>query len=182
MIYLGRRASREGWVSFDSDPGLRETKARLQGDCLPCLTGLLEQLRGGADRIALGPAWDCWKVIALLPGEDEALELLGSFGDAHPGERVRGKVGRGGADRRNWALIFHTRTEENRDRLLALLREVAARRSPVPQIFCSRGCGRPYQDLLGPWEEWEPTTPVRHPQRVARIMAALRESLYGSPR
>lgn len=182
MIYLGRRASREGWVSFETDSLLRETKAHLYRDCLPCLTGLLEQLKAGGDRIDLGPAWECWKVAVLTPGRDQGLDLLHRFGEAHPGESVRGKLGKGGEDRATWAVIFHTRSEERRDRLLPLLRELAGQIGPGLPVFFSRGCGNPYEVLLGPWQEWERVSPVRHPERVRTVTAALRESLYGASR
>ncbi|MDW7711076.1 MAG: hypothetical protein SCH98_11435 [Deferrisomatales bacterium] len=182
MIYLGGRASREGWVSFETDPLLRRTKEGLHENCLPCLTGLLEQLRAGAERVDLGPAWECWKVVALTPTREDALGLLERFSQAHPDEEVRGKVGGGRDDRPTWAVIFHTRSEARRDRLLELVRDLSRRRPPDIPTFCSRGCGIPYEELLGPWQGWEPVSPIRHPERRARVVASLRESLYGAAR
>lgn len=178
-IHLGRRASREGWVSFETHPQLERTKERLRARCLPCLMGLLEQLRSDPEQIELREAWACWKVVAVTGGREECLEVLEEFSRAHPDEYVYGKYGRGGADREGCAVIFHTETEERRDRLLELLGEVAARRSPPLRVFASRACGRPYEELLGPWQAWTPVSPVRHPERLERIRAALRQSLYG---
>lgn len=181
-IHLGRRASREGWVSFETHPQLRRTKERLHARCLPCLTGLLEQLKGGGAGLELREAWECWKVVAVLAGPEECLAVLEEFSLTYPQEYVYGKFGRGGEDREGCAVIFHTERQDRCDQLLALLGEVAARRSPTPRVFCSRACGRPYAELLGPWEEWSRVTPLRHPERVDRVKSALRQSLYGQDR
>jgi len=181
-IHLGRHASREGWVSFETHPRLLRTKERLHARCLPCLTGLLEQLRAGLAAVELREAWDCWKVTAVTRSREECLELLRDFSETHPGEYVYGKFGKGRADRDTFALIFHTEDAQRRDELLALLGAVAARRAPPCRVFASRACGNPYEDLLGPWERWRPVSPILHPDRVAPVVASLRESLHGSPR
>jgi len=182
VIHLGRHASREGWVSFESDSQLRRTKERLHRRCLPCLTGLLEQLKGSPDRVELTFAWDCWKVVALTAGRDECLALLERFSAAHPQEYVYGKLGTGRADRETHALMFHTERAERRDELSVLLQQVVAQHAPGCVVFHSRGCGNPYEELLGPWQEWKPISPIRHPERIARVRKGLRESLYGSRR
>jgi len=169
-------------VSFETHPGLQRTKERLRARCLPCLTALLEQLKSGPSELDLREAWECWKVVAVTASPEECLEVLEEFSRAHPDEYVYGKFGRGGEHRESCAVIFHTESEERRDRLLELLGEVAARRSPPPLVFCSRACGHPYEELLGPWPEWSRVTPIRYPERVARVKAALRQSLYGQAR
>lgn len=181
-IHLGRRASREGWVSFETDPRLRRTKERLHGRCLPCLTRLLGQLREGRAEIELREAWDCWKVAVVTAGREECLAFLEEFERANPDEYVYGKLGTGRSGRETFAVVFHTENEGRRDELLALAGAAAARLSPAPPVFASRACANPYEDLLGPWREWTPVTPLRRPERAAGVVAALRESLYGSPR
>jgi hypothetical protein len=169
-------------VSFESDSRLRRTKERLHRNCLPCLTGLLEQLKGAPDRVELTFAWDCWKVVALTKDHEECLALLDRFASAHPEEYVYGKLGTGRADRETHALIFHTESAERRDELLAMLRELLAVRAPECAVFHSRGCGNPYEELLGPWQAWERISTIRHPERVPAVREGLRESLYGSRR
>jgi hypothetical protein len=177
-IYFSQRASREGWVSFETDPRLRHTKDRLYSRCLPCLTSLLEQLREGAGSVRLEAAWECWKVVAVLPERDPCLELLSRFGEAYPDEYVFGKLGTGNG-RETVAVMFHTEDLQRRDRLHELLAKVAAEHFPAARVFCSRACSDPYERLLGPWESWRQTCPIRHPERLAAVKASLRESLYG---
>lgn len=177
-IHLGRRASREGWISFETDSRLTQTKARLHARCLPCLTALSNQLKSGADPIALGMAWHCWKVVAVVRDEEEGLRLLESFGQAFPGEHVYGKLGTG-KGRTSFAVMFHTEEEKRRDELYAMMGQVVERHFPKRRVFYSRGCGDPYERLLGPWQTWQDPCPIRHPERIGRIRADLRESLYG---
>ncbi|MHB8767244.1 MAG: hypothetical protein ACYDA8_23290 [Deferrisomatales bacterium] len=176
-IHLGKRPSREGWLSFETDDHLRGTKDRLWNRCLPCLTGLYEALRAGAGELALLEAWDCWKVTAVVDSLDEGLEVLSRFGEAHPGEPVYGKVG-GGVGRPTCAVVFHTEGEARRDELLALLGSALARFFPGRTAFASRACGNPYEALLGPWPTWTRPCPLRHPERVPAVLTALRDSLY----
>lgn len=178
MIHLGRRPSREGWTSFETDSHLRRTKDRLYRRCLPCLTGLLEQLKAGAREIDLGPAWTCWKVAATTASRDECLAVLERFGEAFPDEPCHGKFGVGGGGHATFAVIFHTESERARDRLETLLRTVVDRDFPRSRVFHSRGCGIPYEQLLGPWREWRPVTPIRHPDCVDRVKRHLVDSLY----
>ena len=177
-IYFSQRASREGWVSFETDPRLRHTKERLYDRCLPCLTSLLEQVKDGGGTVQLEWAWDCWKVVAVLEEREQCLALLTRFGEAYPDEYVFGKLGTG-KGRKSVAVMFHTEDVSRRDRLYGLLCAVAAEHFPVAQVFYSRACSDPYERLLGSWESWQQTCPIRHPERLAAVKASLRESLYG---
>jgi hypothetical protein len=177
-IHLGRRASREGWVSFESDPHLSRTKERLYGRCLPCLTSLLEQLKHGEGVVRLEQAWSCWKVVAVLGERDECLDLLARFEEAYPDEYVYGKLGTG-KGRETFALMFHTEDETRRDELAVMLRNVVRCHFPGRHVFHSRGCGDPYELLLGPWQTWQEVCEIRHPERIRAVRSSLRESLYG---
>lgn len=178
MIHLGRTPSREGWVSFETDSHLRRTKERLQARCLPCLTGLLDQLKSGATAIDLGPAWTCWKVVALAADREECLEVLRRFGEAYPDEYCYGKFGSGSGGHATCAVIFHTESPGRRDELRILLEALVRREFPASRVFHSRGCGDPYEHLLGAWDTWQPVTPIRHPERVRSVKEALVDSLY----
>jgi hypothetical protein len=176
-IHLGRHPSREGWLSFETDAYLTRTKNRLYERCLPCLTGVYEQLKSGALEIELTHAWTCWKVTAVVADDAECVRVLECFGEAFPEEGVHGKVG-GGVGRPTSAVIFHTETEERRDELLSLLTSVLSERFPERTAVISRGCGIPYEQLLGPWREWKQVSPILRPDRVDEILSALRDSLY----
>ncbi|GAB4273021.1 MAG: hypothetical protein Kow0092_28270 [Deferrisomatales bacterium] len=178
-IHLGRKASREGWVSFETDPRLARTKERLYERCLPCLTALYEQLKEGAGSIELTYAWECWKVVALTRTYDECLEVLDRFQDAYPGEYVYGKIGKGGGGHETFAVIFHTEGESRRDELHRMLSDVVRRWFPGRRVFVSRACGDPYERLLGPWPTWRRVCPAPDPATARQVRAKLRESLYG---
>ena len=64
------------WVSFESTPNLEETKRDIYGKCVPCISNLYEQLRAGKVEINLGPAYSCWKVVAILANDDECMQVL----------------------------------------------------------------------------------------------------------
>ncbi|NTU60344.1 MAG: hypothetical protein HGA98_04720 [Deltaproteobacteria bacterium] len=176
-IHLGKHPSREGWLSFETDAYLTDTKARLYSRCLPCLTGTYEQLKAGAREIELTHAWTCWKVTAVVADDAECVAVLEAFGDAFPDEEVRGKIG-GGVGRPTCAVIFHTESEERRDQLLAMLSRVLDARFPGRAAVVSRGCGIPYEQLLGPWPAWKPVSPILRLDRVDEVRAALHDSLY----
>ena len=178
-VYFGHRRSREGWVSFETHPRLARTKARLYERCLPCLTDLLEQLRRNPTRVNLTHAWDCWKVVAVVRDEAEAMELLARFAETFPAEYCYGKLGGKRPGRDTAALVFHTEDAGRRDDLERMLQEVVEACFPGRRVFVSRGCADPYEAVLGPWPGWTRTCPVRHPERVPAVVARLREMLYG---
>lgn len=175
-IHLGKSRSREGWLSFETDAYLSKTKQRLFQRCLPCLTGLLEQLKAGVERIELREAWTCWKVTLITSDDAECLRILEAFGERFPDEPVLGKIG-GGVGRSTCAVIFHAESKERADELSSLLAEVAEG-SPGRRVFLSRACGNPYEHLLGPWQAWERSTPIRNPGRVPEVKENLVKSLY----
>ena len=176
-IHIGKTPSREGWLGFETDRHLTATKARLYTRCLPCMTGLYEQLAAKPAAIELTCAWECWKVTVVLADNDECLRVLEKFQDSFPEESVYGKFG-GGVGRQTSAVIFHCEEEKRRDEILALLGELLNREFPGKLPFISRGCGNPYETLLGPWQGWEKSSPVRFPERLTQVRKGLRESLY----
>jgi hypothetical protein len=176
-VYLGRRTSREGWRSFETDPLLRRTKHRLHGRCLPCLTGLHEQLRTRPERIELREAWNCWKVTIVVGDEQECFTLLEAFAERYPDAAILGKFG-GGFGRSTSAVVFHVEEEQWRDELLQMLGALLSERFPNRQAFASRACSDPYEALLGPWKDWERSSKILHLRRVGEVQEKLRASLY----
>jgi hypothetical protein len=174
---LGRKISIEGWISFESDPLLKKTRKRIYTRCAPCLENLLEQLEAGQKEITLGTAYHCWKVTAVLPDLDQCYAVLAKFDELFPNQELHGKLG-GGKGHPTKALVFHVEEEERRDALLEMLRQCARQIDETIPVFISRGCANPYADILGPWQDWNEVSPVRHPEKTQQVIARLKWSLY----
>jgi len=166
------------WVSFESTPDLEKTKANIYGRCLPCIQNLYEQLKQGAREIALGPAYHCWKVTAVLNGVEECLSLLQVYENKFPEGHVYGKFGSGRPFSETKVVVFHTEDEIARDlvreRLEACLPEV----KPKAKIQISRACAVLYEDILGDWREWQPVSAIRHPEKVEPLIRRIRKALF----
>ncbi len=180
-IYVGEIPySPEGnfWVSFESDPGLKKTKANIYGRCLPCIQNLYHQLQEGRAAITLGDTYNCWKVTAVLGNVDECLALLGEFEHRFPGGHVYGKFGSGRPGAKTLAVVFHAESEAERDRLQEALSVCLAAVSKWGEMLISKGCAVLYDDLLGDWRNWEPTTPIRHPENRERVLERVKKVLF----
>jgi hypothetical protein len=182
-IYVGEIPHTEKgsfWVSFESEPNLRKTKANIYGRCLPCIQHLYHQLREGATEIDLGNAYRCWKVTAVLKGIDECLSLLAAYEKKFPEGHVYGKFGTGHHLSETRVVVFHTEDEDARDevrrRAEACLQEV----NRGAEIIVSRACSVLYEEILGDWREWQPVTPVKHPERAGPLLERIREALFWS--
>ena len=174
-IHLGKRPSAEGWTSFETDSHLRETKQRIYSRCFPCLSGLMHQLEAGSGEITLDQAWNCWKVVAVVPNREQCLEVLQKFEELYPQEQVRGKFGGGTSSQ---AVMFHTDDEGSRDDLMNKMIHCATMVVPAARVFYSRGCANPYERILGTWQTWERVSTVKYPERVPQVVEGLRKSLY----
>jgi hypothetical protein len=182
-IYVGEIPYAEKgnfWVSFESDPSLAKTKANIYGRCLPCIQNLYFQLKEGRREIELGAAYNCWKVTAVLKSVDACLFLLEEFERRFEGGHVYGKLGSGRPDSDTRVVVFHTEDESQRDRIENTLRECIQHANIDGDIQISRGCAVLYQDILGDWREWKPTTPVRHPEKVGALLERIRKTLFWS--
>jgi len=182
-IYVGEIPHTEKgdfWVSFESTPELEKTKANIYGRCLPCIQNLYEQLKQGAREIALGPAYHCWKVTAVLNGVEECLSLLEVYERRFPEGHVYGKFGSGRPFSETKVVVFHTEEEAARDvvgeRLEACLPEV----NPKAKILISRACAVLYEDILGDWREWQPVSAIKHPEKVEPLIQRIRKALFWS--
>ena len=182
-IYLAEIPSgREGvyWVSFESDRALKKTKSNIYGRCLPCIQNLYEHLRDGKGEIALGTAFHCWKVTAIIGGLDQALELLGEFEARFPDGHVYGKLGNGRPGALTNAVVFHTDSEIERDRLEAALNSCLESIAVSLPAQVSRACAVLYDDILGDWREWQPVMTIKHPEKAAALLERIRNMLYRS--
>jgi len=178
-IHVSRRVAPEGWTAFETDPYLTVSKRRLNQRCLPCLEGLLDQLKKGRREVALGPAWSCWKITVVLPDLDRCWAFLGAFEELFPHEYVCGKLGTSDPRRATRVVVFHLEHATQVDALRPKIKQCAAASGQVRELKVSRGCADPYEYLLGPWPEWQPVTPLRHPERVPAVLERLRALLYG---
>jgi hypothetical protein len=180
-IHVSKRVSGEGWITFETDPYLTQSKKRVYQRCLPCLEGLLSQLKSGKPEIALGPAWSCWKVTAVFPDMEHCWSFLLRFEELFPQEYVCGKLGTSDPRRPTRVVVFHLDGLDLAEKLLPKVKEAAAATGGAPEVKLSRGCADPYEHLLGPWPEWQAVSPLRYPERVPATLARLQVLLYGQP-
>ncbi|MEW6672128.1 MAG: hypothetical protein AB1427_10505 [Thermodesulfobacteriota bacterium] len=182
-IYTGRIPYSPGgvfWVSFESDPELARTNANIYGRCLPCIQNLYVQLKNGETRIQLGSAYNCWKITAIVSGIDECLALLETFEKHHPHGHVSGKFGSGRPESDTRVVVFHADTPAERDRIQTALTGCLAGIGSSEPVQISRACAMLFDDILGPWQDWLPTTPIRYPQNIQTQLEKIKKILYHS--
>ncbi|OIN95919.1 MAG: hypothetical protein AUJ48_02345 [Deltaproteobacteria bacterium CG1_02_45_11] len=183
-IYLGKIPYKEKgnfWVSFESDPGLKTTKANIYGRCLPCIQNLYTQLKEERNEIALGTAYNCWKVTAVLHSIEECLSLLNEFEKRVPTGHVHGKLGSSRKDSKTRVVVFHTESESERDRVREALEIcLPAVTDSAGEVTISRACAVLYDDILGNWRHWHPQTPIKHPENVVSVLERIKKTLYMS--
>jgi hypothetical protein len=183
QIYLGEIPYSENkpfWVSFESDPHLKKTRADIYGRCLPCIQNLYFQLQAGAAEIQLGTAFSCWKVTAVLKNFEQCLLLLDRFQSLFPAGHVYGKLGSGRADSETRVVVFHTAREAERDRIQKALTKCLLQMALPARILISRACAVLYENILGDWRTWRPTTPIRYPERVKEQLERIKKILFWS--
>lgn len=168
------------WVSFENHPRMKKTKADIYGRCLPCIQNLYFQLKEGRSEIELGPAYNCWKVTAVLKGIDACLLLLDEFEKRFQGGHVYGKFGSGRPDSDAKVVVFHTEEESQRDRIKDTLLECVKHVQGEGDIQISRACAALYADILGDWRYWQPITPIRNPEKVADLLERIKKTLFWS--
>ncbi|MBN2122663.1 MAG: hypothetical protein JW821_00080, partial [Deltaproteobacteria bacterium] len=143
------------WVSFESTPGLENTKKDIYGRCVPCITGLYEQLKEEKKEIALGPAYHCWKVVIVLEDDSRVLSFLQQYERRFLAERtLKGRFGSGDETKETRVIVFNVYDEGEKDRLLAEAKTCAEEVGGDVEVFSHRACGELYHDLLGDWRNW----------------------------
>ena len=166
------------WVSFESNPGLKKTKANIYGRCLPCIQGLYYQLKEGCSEITLGNAYDCWKITAIVNSLEECISLLHEFEKKFPSGHVYGKLGSGRSNSETMVVVFHAENAAERDRIRAELEMCLSMLNGKNPVQISRACSVLYDDILGDWQDWLPITKIKHPENVDNLMERLRRILY----
>jgi len=168
------------WVSFESNPGLKKTKANIYGRCLPCIQGLYHQLKEGHCEIILGNAYNCWKITAIVKNLEECLSLLCEFERRFPSGHVYGKLGSGRANSETMVVVFHAEAVAEMSQLRAKLEMCLSGLGIKKSVQISRACSVLYDDILGDWQDWLPVTKIQHPENVDGLMERLRKILYSS--
>jgi len=183
QIYLAEIPYSENkpfWVSFESDPHLKKTRANIYGRCLPCIQNLYFQLKAGQTEIFLGTAFNCWKVTAVLENFDQCLLLLEHFQTRFPGGHVYGKLGSGRSDSKTRVVVFHAENKTECDRLQTALRQCLNKMGGPERILISKACAVLYENILGDWRKWSPRAPVIYPDRVDALLARIKKILFWS--
>lgn len=183
QIYLGQIPYNETgpfWVSFESDPGLKKTRADIYGKCLPCIQSLYGQLKAGRTEIELGTAYHCWKITAVLDSIEQCLSLLTQFKSRFAFGHVYGKLGSGRSDSKTRVVVFHTDDKAERNRIRKALESCLKEMDLDGEVLISRGCAALYEKILGHWGEWLPTTPIRFPERVKAHLEFIKKTLFRS--
>jgi hypothetical protein len=182
-FYVGnRRDINKGyWMSFENHPRLEQTKRNIYARCLPCLEKLYQQLKENPVRLVLEEPLNCWKIVVVLKGLDECLDLLQAYQDEKfPLQRtVRGRIGTNDKKNLNVAVIFQVHDEKERDEMLADLERMAKEITPAFSIFYERGCQDLYVSLCGSWSEWERVTPIKNPHLVSTVKEKVGKLLRG---
>jgi hypothetical protein len=167
------------WISFESTPNLQETKWDIYGKCVPCITNLYEQLQADKTEIDLGPAYNCWKVIAVMANDDACVQLLTEFEKEFLGERkIKGRFGSADAEKPTRVIVFSAPDEGAKDILFEQVQSCAARINPEAQTFFHRGCAELYHDLFGDWKDWRKSERIRKPEAVKEVIARIRKMLF----
>jgi hypothetical protein len=181
-LYLNKRYFAGGevrWVSFESDPALKRTKGDIYGRCVPCITNLYDQLKEGRKEIALGPAHQCWKVVASLACMDECVQFLDEFEGSFLGDmNVKGRFGSGDPAKTSKVIVFNAESEAERDRLFEKVKACALTVRPGSPVSYHRGCAELYHELLGDWREWRERESVKDPGVADVVLERIKKMLF----
>ena len=181
QIYLKKippTGNRIFWVSFESDPKLKKTKEDIYGRCLPCIQNLYYQLKEGHRKIALGRAFNCWKIVGVVENVEDALTLLSEFEKRRPVEHIYGKLGNGKPEVNTIAVVFHVNDIKRRDLIKNTLELCAREMRIIKDIQLSRGCAVLYEELFGNWREWSAVSEIKYPENIDRILKRIEKVLY----
>jgi hypothetical protein len=167
------------WVSFESTPNLEETRRDIYGKCVPCISNLYEQLQAGKTLVDLGPAYNCWKVVAVLTDDDECLQVLAEFEKEFLGERrVKGRFGSGDEQKTTRVIVFSAGNQQETEKLFQEVTVCSRRVNPEAQVFFHRGCAELYHELFGDPMNWRQAETIKRPEAVAGILSRIRKVLF----
>jgi hypothetical protein len=175
--FFGDRKTK--WVSFESHPKLSKTKEDIYGKCLPCITNLYEQLKEKKEKVKLGRAFHCWKVVAVVESRDACIALLTEFEDEFLGDRwIKGRFGSGDDTKKTQVIVINANSEEEKDRLSEELKTCAERINLKASVTSHRGCAELYHEIFGDWRKWKETSSVKNPAAVDKVLKRIRQVLY----
>jgi hypothetical protein len=177
-IYINPKISKKGgWTSFESNPHLKKTRKSIHQRCLPCIKNLHEQLIEGKQRIHLGKAYDCWKVVVVLESSEECLNVLEAYRDQFlPARYIRGRYGsKDGSGTQ--AIVISAESEAERDLFMNEMGSCLFTLGLKRDLFFSKGCADPYETLLGPWKTWQRHTPIRFKDNLKMVIHQLERLL-----
>lgn len=167
------------WVSFEDTQGLKETKQDIYGKCVPCITGLYEQLKDGKTEIDLGQALKCWKVVVVLDSMEECVDLLSELEKSVTDDmKVKGRFGSVDDTKTTKVIVFNVTGGSQRKKLCELLQNCSQRVNPRAEITYHRGCAELYHELFGDWRAWKKTVLVKKPEAIGAIMQRIRRVLF----
>jgi hypothetical protein len=179
-IYIGKRSSKEGWISFESNPHHKRTKADIYHRCLPCIENLRNHLISGKKEIELKEPLNCWKVTIIFNNFDECYKFLSTYENKFLSKDVYGKFGTGRKDADTKVVVFHIQNEKERDRLYKEAKECLIHLGWERRLFISRGCANLYEDILGDWKNWKRITPLKEGINIKKKREKLNKLLYFS--
>ncbi len=163
-IFAGRiRDVNKGyWISFENHPRLLETKQSIYIRCVPCLEKLYAQLQSSSTELKLEEPLDCWKIVVVLNSFDQCLALLELYQDENfpLAETVRGRIGTKDRDSSKVVVVFQLHEEQQRDRMIADLKQMAGKIAADFDLYLERGCSDIYGTLCGDWRNWGDNTPI----------------------
>ena len=127
----------------------------------------------------LGPAYNCWKVVAVLANDDECVQVLAEFEREFLGERtIKGRFGSGDAQKPTRVIVFSAPDEAEKNRLFEEVAICSRRVNPEVHVFFHRGCAELYHELFGDWMSWRQTETIETPEAVKEILARIRKMLF----
>ncbi len=181
-IYIDKRyfADRKAkWVSFEDTQGLRDTKQEIYGKCVPCITNLYEQLKGGGPEVSLGPAFRCWKVTAVLQSMDQCVDLLAEL-ERNLGDnvKIKGRFGSVDEAKLTKVIVFNAANEVERKHLYEAVKTSVERVSPGADVSYHRGCVELYHELFGDWKMWKEKETIKKPESVPATIDKIRKVLF----
>lgn len=167
------------WVSFESTPNLENTKRDIYSRCVPCITNLYEQLKEGKKKIRLGPAFTCWKVVAVIDDEAQAVKILDEFEKRFLGDRkLKGRFGSGDASKATRVIVFNAKDDEEKERLASEVKQCTIAVSDHCEVFYHRACEELYHELLGDWRNWNETESIKKVEVIEPLIEKIRKILY----
>lgn len=142
---------------------------------------LWRQLDEGRNSIRLGRAYHCWKVVAVLPGDEQCLGLLAAFEERFLAghDKIYGRYGSASPEIPSRVVVFNAYGNiPERDRLRMEVALCLQAVDPKAELFINRACTNLYPELLGPWQAWEEEAVIFFPEKAEAVKRRIKKLLY----